>query len=105
MSTRKLVRSRDHRVIAGVCGGIGDYFGIDPIIIRVIAVVLGLFSLGGACAAYVVAWLAIPDQGSGDTGADQLYTRYGDYRRRRDARNAAAQRPDEEAPSDKFSAD
>ncbi|WP_341728722.1 PspC domain-containing protein [Brooklawnia sp.] len=104
MSTRKLVRSRDHRVIAGVCGGIADYFGIDPLIVRLIALALGLFSVGAIGAAYVVAWLAIPDEGSGDSGADQLYERYGDYRRRRDAR-AAAENPPDEGPSDSFSAD
>ena len=73
MTTRKLVRSRDHRVIAGVCGGIAEYFDIDPTIVRVVTAALGLFSLGAVCAAYVIAWLAIPDQGSGQTGADHLH--------------------------------
>ncbi|WIY83263.1 PspC domain-containing protein [Propionimicrobium sp. PCR01-08-3] len=101
MSTRKLVRSRDHRVIAGVCGGIAEYFDIDPTIIRVVTVALGLFSVGTVCAAYAVAWLAIPDEGSGQTGADQIHERYGDYQRRRDARLS----DDPDGPSDAFRAD
>lgn len=35
-SYRRLYRSRQNRVIAGVCGGFGDYFNIDPVVIRVI---------------------------------------------------------------------
>ena len=103
MTTRKLVRSRDHRVIAGVCGGIAEYFDIDPTIVRVVTAALGLFSLGAGCAAYVIAGLAIPDQGRGQTGADQLYDRYGDYQRRRDARQSGGE-PDN-GPADTFSAD
>ena len=70
---------------------------------RVVTAALGLFSLGAVCAAYVIAWLAIPDQGSGQTGADQLYDRYGDYQRRRDARQSGGE-PDN-GPADTFSAD
>jgi len=47
----------------------------------------------------LVAWLIIPDAGSGETGADQIYDRYGDYKRRRDAR-----KPDAD-PTDTFRAD
>lgn len=98
MTTRKLVRSRDHRIIAGVCGGLADYFNLDPALVRLVAIVASFFSAGLVAGAYLVAWLIIPDEGSGDTGADQLYDKYGEYRRRRDAREGAA-------PSDDFSAD
>lgn len=100
MATRTLVRSRDHRVIAGVCGGIAEYFEVDPTLVRVATALGALFSAGLVCGAYLVAWLVLPDQSSGDTGADQLYDRYGNYKRRRDERAAG-----EQGPSDSFRAD
>jgi len=60
MKTKRLFRSRSSRVIAGVCGGIGEYFNIDPVIVRIIWVVVTL--LGGAgLLAYIIAWIAIPN--------------------------------------------
>ncbi|MGZ4280051.1 MAG: PspC domain-containing protein [Solirubrobacteraceae bacterium] len=61
---RRLYRSRDDRVIAGVCGGIARYFNIDPVLVRVGAVALAF--LGGAgLLAYVAAVLLIPKEGEG----------------------------------------
>src|SRR5690349_11611132 len=60
---RRLKRSRDDRLIAGVCGGLGRYFGIDPVIFRVAAV--ALIFLGGAGALlYLAAILLVPEEGS-----------------------------------------
>jgi phage shock protein PspC (stress-responsive transcriptional regulator) len=59
---RRLTRSRDDRLIAGVCGGLGRYFGIDPVIFRVAAV--ALVFLGGAGALlYLAAILLVPSEG------------------------------------------
>jgi len=56
---RRLWRSRKDRRIAGVCGGLADYFRIDPFWIRFLFVVF--FLLGGAALlVYVVMWLMIP---------------------------------------------
>jgi phage shock protein C len=44
---KKLYRSRSDRWLAGVCGGIGDYFNTDPTVIRVIFVLAGLIMGGG----------------------------------------------------------
>lgn len=104
MSDRKLVRSRNHRVIAGVCGGLADYFEIDPNLVRLGFAAATFFSAGLTIGAYLLAWLAIADQGSGETGADQLYDRYGDYKRRRAARDHSAA-DDSDEPKDTFSAD
>ena len=61
---RRLYRSRDDRVIAGVCGGIARYFNIDPVLVRVGAVALAF--LGGAgLLAYLAAVLLIPKEGEG----------------------------------------
>jgi phage shock protein PspC (stress-responsive transcriptional regulator) len=59
---RRLYRTRDERVIAGVCGGIARYFNIDPVLVRVGAVALAF--LGGAgLLAYLAAVLLIPKEG------------------------------------------
>lgn len=60
---RRLYKSRDDRVIAGVCGGLAEYFGIDPVIVRVIAVAL-VFAGGAGLLAYVAAWLLVPEHGA-----------------------------------------
>src|SRR4051794_30217821 len=60
---RRLYKSRDERMIAGVCGGIAEYFRIDPVIVRVIAVAL-VFAGGAGLLAYLAAWLLVPDEGS-----------------------------------------
>jgi phage shock protein PspC (stress-responsive transcriptional regulator) len=66
-SPRRLYRSREDRMIAGVCGGLADYFGIDPAIVRVAAVVL-VFAGGAGLLAYLAAWLLVPDQGTPQIG-------------------------------------
>jgi len=56
---RKLYRLRDHRQIAGVCGGLGEYFDIDPIIFRM--VFIGLLINGGAgIIIYILMWIFVP---------------------------------------------
>ena len=58
---RRLYRSRDERVIGGVCGGLAEYFGIDPLIVRIIAVAL-VFAGGAGFLAYLAAWLLVPER-------------------------------------------
>lgn len=58
---RQLYRSREHRIIAGVCGGIADYFHVDPTLIRILWVFL-IFFMGGGILAYIVAWIIIPEE-------------------------------------------
>lgn len=55
---KRLYRSRKDRVIGGVCGGLAEYFGIDPLIIRLVALVLLFF--GGGFLLYIIGWIAIP---------------------------------------------
>ncbi len=56
---KKLHRSRKDRMIAGVCGGIAEYFDIDPVIIRVLFVVLTI-GPGIGLLAYIVLWIVVP---------------------------------------------
>ena len=46
MEPKRLYKSRTNRVLCGVCGGIGEYFGIDPTIVRLLCVLLGCNSTG-----------------------------------------------------------
>ena len=62
--TKRLYRSRDDRVIGGVCGGLGAYFGIDPTIVRVVAV-LSIFVGALGVIAYVILAIVVPLEGSG----------------------------------------
>lgn len=56
---KRLYRSRQDSKIAGVCGGIAEYFNIDSTILRLLAV-LTIFFGGGGIIAYLAAWLIIP---------------------------------------------
>lgn len=61
---RILVRSRDNRIIAGVCAGVAGYLGIDVNLVRVLAVVLAIVTGGvGGVLVYLVAWAVIPEEG------------------------------------------
>ena len=55
----RLYRLRSERWLAGVCGGIGDYFNTDATVIRVIFV-LGALIMGGGLFIYLILWLIIP---------------------------------------------
>src|SRR5689334_19729350 len=60
---RPLRRSESDKVFGGVAGGLGDYFGVDPLLFRVLFVAAAFFS-GAGILAYLIAWLAIPEQGT-----------------------------------------
>ena len=64
MTAKKLYRSREQRMISGVCGGIGTYFNTDPTIIRLAGVLLSFFfSLGfGGVLAYIICAVIIPEE-------------------------------------------
>lgn len=58
---QRLYRSRSDRKIAGVCGGIGEYFEVDPLLVRA-AFVLGTIIYGGGVLAYIVLWFLTPER-------------------------------------------
>jgi phage shock protein C len=62
---RVLRRSRDDRMIGGVCGGLGRYLGLDPTLVRIGFVALTVLG-GSGVLAYIIAWLVIPDQRPGE---------------------------------------
>ncbi|QNO14458.1 PspC domain-containing protein [Alkalicella caledoniensis] len=60
---KRLYRSRRDTVISGVCGGIADYLNVDPVIVRVLAVLIG-FASGNGILIYIIAAIAIPKEPS-----------------------------------------
>ncbi len=60
MENKKLYRSRNDRMVAGVAGGLAEYFGIDPTIVRLAFVVLGLLG-GPGVLIYIVMWIVVPE--------------------------------------------
>lgn len=71
---RKLSRSRDRRVIAGVCGGLGRYCGVDPLVFRLALAVLVFFGGVGAVI-YLAAWLFLPTDGDTASPVEALLGR------------------------------
>jgi phage shock protein C len=57
--SKRLYRSRDDKIIAGVCGGLAEYFGVDPVLVRVIVVIITLMG-GSGVLAYLLLWLLVP---------------------------------------------
>jgi phage shock protein PspC (stress-responsive transcriptional regulator) len=67
----RLVRSRDDRLIAGVCGGVARWSGLDVALVRIVVVLLAVFG-GSGLLVYVLGWLLIPDEGAEQTEADRI---------------------------------
>lgn len=59
---RKLTRSRDNRMIAGVCGGIGEYSNIDPTVIRALFIIGTIMSGGMGVFAYLALAIVMPEE-------------------------------------------
>ncbi len=61
METKRLFRSRKDRILGGVCGGLGNYFNLDPVMVRVIWALL-FFAGGIGFLAYIIAWIIVPEE-------------------------------------------
>jgi phage shock protein PspC (stress-responsive transcriptional regulator) len=63
MGDRKLRRSRKHRVLAGVLGGMADHFGLDATLLRVVYVVVSILSVAfPGIVVYILLWILIPKE-------------------------------------------
>ena len=60
--SKRLYRTREGRVVAGVCSGIAGYFGIDPTLVRLAFAVFTIFG-GAGILVYLIAWIVIPEEG------------------------------------------
>ncbi|PID94281.1 MAG: hypothetical protein CSA95_03700 [Bacteroidetes bacterium] len=61
MEDKRFYRSIRHRVIGGICGGLGNYFMIDPVIIRILFIIL-TFAGGGGLLIYIILWILVPEE-------------------------------------------
>jgi phage shock protein C len=59
---RKLYRSRTQRMVAGVCGGLAEYFNIDVTLVRVLFLILAVVG-GSGLVIYLLMWIIVPDAG------------------------------------------
>ncbi len=57
---RRLYRDPEQSVLSGVCGGLGAYFNLDPVLVRIIFVALFFVTAGTAIFAYLILWIAVP---------------------------------------------
>jgi phage shock protein PspC (stress-responsive transcriptional regulator) len=73
---RRISRSRDDRMIAGVAAGVAEYLDLDPTVVRVVATVLALAG-GVGVPLYLAAWALIPESDSDRSIADELIDRVG----------------------------
>jgi len=71
--TKKLYRSQKDQIIGGVCGGIAEYFAVDPTLVR-LAFVLLAFVEGAGIIGYIIAWIIIPERPKDDhQGQKEVY--------------------------------
>lgn len=61
MEEKRLTKSSESRMICGVCGGIGEYFKIDPTVIRLIWAILTFCSIGSGIIVYIIAAIIMPE--------------------------------------------
>jgi len=61
MEPKRLFRSRRDRILGGVCGGLGNYLNVDPVLVRVVWAIL-FFAAGVGFLAYILAWIIIPEE-------------------------------------------
>jgi phage shock protein PspC (stress-responsive transcriptional regulator) len=60
---KRLYRSRSKKVVAGIGGGLGEYLDIDPVIIRIIIVLITIFN-GIGLLVYIIMWIVVPEESS-----------------------------------------
>lgn len=69
MSSKRLVRSSDDRMVAGVAAGVANYVGLDISLVRILFVIL-TFLGGPGLFAYIILWVVMPEGAAGSSMAD-----------------------------------
>ena len=65
MTVKRLYRSKKNKVFAGICGGVGEYFNVDPVLIRLIWVLVVIFTgFFPGVLAYIIAIFIVPEKRS-----------------------------------------
>ena len=58
----KLTRSRSDRMLAGVCGGLAQFFGLDASLVRIVYAILTIFTAFAGVPVYILMWIIIPEE-------------------------------------------
>jgi phage shock protein C len=66
--SRKLRRSKDNRMVAGVAAGVAEYFDLDPTVVRLVWVLMVIFA-GFGVLLYLIMWIVVPEEASEPTRA------------------------------------
>ena len=64
---KRIYRSTSNKVLAGVCGGIGEYFNVDPTVVRIAWILLSILPLIPGIIIYILAWFIIPRRPAGES--------------------------------------
>jgi phage shock protein C len=70
-SMKRLYRSKNDRMLGGVCAGLGEHLDIDPTVIRLMWAVITILSIGTGVVVYILAWILIPEE---DTSSSEQKT-------------------------------
>jgi phage shock protein PspC (stress-responsive transcriptional regulator) len=71
IGSKTLERKRQGRMVAGVCVGLGDYFGLDANVVRLIFAIVSFFGFLGVLV-YLVAWAVVPEEGEKQSIVENL---------------------------------
>jgi phage shock protein PspC (stress-responsive transcriptional regulator) len=71
---KKLTRSRDDRMVAGVAGGLGEYFDIDSTIVRILFALSVFFGVGSGLLIYFILMLVVPEEPLGEGAVEVIET-------------------------------
>jgi len=74
---KRLLRTRDGRLVAGVCSGLAEYFAIDVNVVRLIFLALAVITFGVGALIYLAAWVVIPEEGETTSIAENLIKKTG----------------------------
>lgn len=61
-NNQKLTRSRSDKMLAGICGGMAEYFGLDPSLVRIGYALLTLFTAFAGIPVYLIMWFIVPEK-------------------------------------------
>ncbi|GAB4317484.1 MAG: hypothetical protein Kow00127_09250 [Bacteroidales bacterium] len=78
-SAKRFYRNPDDKLIAGVCSGFGAYFGMDPVWIRLIFIILAVLGVGISILVYIIMWLVVPEART-QAEKNQMYGKPFDFR-------------------------
>ena len=64
---KRVYRSKNDRMMGGVCAGLGEHLDIDPTVIRLVRAVITVISIGTGVLVYILAWILIPEEDIGSS--------------------------------------